>query len=257
MPFAASTTIRSGAIASRSTKPSTRSTKPSQTSTGSTVPARRVAPLAADGAVADLEQPRLAADRQRAAAHDLHPGVLGGVVRGGDHDPAVEPELPGREVDHLGADHPEVGDVDAAVGDAVDHRLGHRRRREAHVAPDRDPPRLELLRERAPDRVRALLVELRRVERAHVVRLEGRGIEHGADAKRLDWLAWAVPTGQSRAERPGRCAHDQRRPTPDAPRIALIASVEATSGDSEITVAGRSKRASASASGSARSVPSP
>ena len=40
-------------------------------------------------------------------------------------------------------------------------------------------------------------------------------------------------------------------------RIALIAWLEASSGDSEITVAGRSKRSSASRSGSARSVPSP
>ena len=42
-----------------------------------------------------------------------------------------------------------------------------------------------------------------------------------------------------------------------APSARPIARVEASSGDSLITVAGRSKRASASASGSARSVPSP
>ena len=40
-------------------------------------------------------------------------------------------------------------------------------------------------------------------------------------------------------------------------RIDLIAWLEASSGDSEITVAGRSNRSSASRSGSARSVPSP
>ena len=42
-----------------------------------------------------------------------------------------------------------------------------------------------------------------------------------------------------------------------ASRIARIACVDSPSGDSEIRVAGRSNRASASASGSARSVPSP
>ena len=48
------------------------------------------------------------------------------------------------------------------------------------------------------------------------------------------------------------------RPAPQArARIALIAWLDASSGDSEITVAGRSNRSSASRSGSARSVPSP
>ena len=40
-------------------------------------------------------------------------------------------------------------------------------------------------------------------------------------------------------------------------QISLIAWLEVSSGDSEITVAGRSNRSSASRSGSARSVPSP
>ena len=40
-------------------------------------------------------------------------------------------------------------------------------------------------------------------------------------------------------------------------RIARIVWLDSSSGDSEMTVAGRSNRASASASGSARSVPSP
>ena len=55
--------------------------------------ARRLPPVPANGTVADLVQPRLAPDRQRPAAHDLHPGVLLRVVRRGDHDAAVEPEL--------------------------------------------------------------------------------------------------------------------------------------------------------------------
>ena len=143
---------------------------------------RRVPPLAAHRPVADLDEPGLAPDRQRPAPHDLHPGVGGRVVRRRDHDPAVEPEVAGREVHHLRPDHPEVGHVGPRVGHAVDHGLGHRRRREPHVAPDRHPPRLELLRERPPDRVGALLVELRRIERAHVVGLEGAGVEHRLDA---------------------------------------------------------------------------
>ena len=105
---------------------------------------------AALGAVADVEEARVAADRQRAAADDLHPRVLLRVVRGGDGDAAVETELADGEVDHLGADHPDVEDVGAAVGRALDERRGHRGRGDAHVAADGDPLRLELLRVARP-----------------------------------------------------------------------------------------------------------
>ena len=112
--------------------------------------------------VADVEEPGVAADGQRAAAHDLHARVLLRVVRGGDHDPAVEPELADGEVEHLRADQPDVEDVRAAVGRALDHRLGHRRRGHRMSRPTAIRARLELLDVRAPDRVRAVLVELGR-----------------------------------------------------------------------------------------------
>ena len=77
--------------------------------------------------IADLQESRVAADGQRAAAHDLHPRVLLGVVRRGDLDAAVEPLRPDREVEHLGADHPEVEHVGTAVRRAADRRRGHGR----------------------------------------------------------------------------------------------------------------------------------
>ena len=133
------------------------------------------------GAVADLQEPGVAAHGERPAADDLHPRVLLRVVRRGDRDAAVEPVLADREVDHLGTDHPDVEDVDARVRGAADHRLRHRRRREPHVAPDSDPARLEDSRVRAADPVRAVLVELRRVDPADVVRLEDLRVErHGS-----------------------------------------------------------------------------
>ena len=73
-------------------------------------------------------------------------------------------------------------DVGAGLGGTLDRRRRHRRRRQPHVAPDRDPPRLELLDVGAPDRVGALLVELGRVDPAHVVGLEHLRIEHRPDA---------------------------------------------------------------------------
>ena len=69
-----------------------------------------------------------------------------------------------------------------AADGPLDHRRRHRGRGDAHVAPDRDPPRLELLDVGAADRVGALLVELGGVEPAHVVRLEDLRVEHALDS---------------------------------------------------------------------------
>ena len=130
------------------------------------------------GPVADVEEARVAADGQRAAADDLHPRVLLRVVRGGDGDAAVEPELADREVEHLRADQPEVEDVGARGRGALDHRRRHRRRGERMSRPTAMRSRLELLDVGAPDRVRAVLVELVRIDAAHVVRLEDLRVEH-------------------------------------------------------------------------------
>ena len=69
-------------------------------------------------------------------------------------------------------------------GSALDRRLRHRGRRDAHVPPDRNPLRLELLDVAAPDRARSLLVEVDGVDPAHVVRFEDFWIEHRRDGKR-------------------------------------------------------------------------
>ncbi len=134
---------------------------------------------------ADLLEAGVASDRERAAAHDLHPRVAARVVRRGDADPAVERELADREVDHLRAHEPEVENVGAAVRRALDRRGSHGRRRDAHVATDRDRARLEVLDVRPPDAVGAVLVQLARVQPADVVGLEDTRVEHSADARPL------------------------------------------------------------------------
>ena len=131
------------------------------------------------GAHAHVLEARVAADGQRPGPDDLHARVLLRIVRRGDADPAVEPELADRVVDHLGADHPEVADVGATVRGALHHGGCHRRRGDAHVAADGDRVGPEVLHVRASDRVPTLLVELRAVEAANVVRLEDAWIEHG------------------------------------------------------------------------------
>jgi hypothetical protein len=97
---------------------------------------------------------------------------------------AVEAELADGEVDHLGADHPDVDHVAAGVGGALDHGTRHRRRGEPHVAADGDPAGPELLDVGAPDRVGAGLVEVVRIDPADVVRLEDLRVEHDPDATR-------------------------------------------------------------------------
>ena len=125
------------------------------------------------GPVAHVEEARIAADGEGAAPDDLHPRVLLRVVRGGDHDAAVEVELADSEIEHFGADHPDVLDLGAAVGGPLHDRPGDGRGRDAHVAPDRDRLGLELLDVRPAHRIGARLVQLGRVDAAHVVRLEG------------------------------------------------------------------------------------
>ena len=99
-------------------------------------------------------------------------------MRCGDAHPAVELQLADGVVDHLGAHKPEVEHVGPAVDRALDQRSRHRGRREAHVPPDGDPARLEVLDVRTPDPIRAVLVELRGVDPADVVRLEHLRVEH-------------------------------------------------------------------------------
>ena len=161
MPLAASTTIRSGVIASTSTNESTLSTKPGQTSSGVISPRFVTGPNPAWAPTRTSSRPESPPTGSAPGADDLHARVLLRIVRRGDADPAVEPELADRVVDHLGADHPEVADVGAAVRGALHHRGSHRRRRDAHVAADGDRAGLEVLHVGAADRVGAFLVQLR------------------------------------------------------------------------------------------------
>ena len=95
-------------------------------SSGRTVPGTASRHVAASRTVADVEQAGVTADRQCPGAHDLHAGVLLGVVRRGNRDAAVQAEVADGEVDHLRADEPEIEDVRAGVGGAAAHRVGER-----------------------------------------------------------------------------------------------------------------------------------
>src|SRR5260221_31451 len=90
--------------------------------------------------------PESSTKKQRSASpDDLHPRVLLRIVRGGDHDPALQPKLAHRQVDHLGADQADIEDVGTAVGSPFTDGCRHRGGGEPHVPANRDPLRLELL----------------------------------------------------------------------------------------------------------------
>ena len=125
------------------------------------------------------------------------PAYSFGIVRGGDLDAALQPELADGEVHHLGADQPQIEHVGSRLGGAPHHRRGHLRAREAHVAADRDPPRLELLDVGAPDRVGAGLVEIVWIDAADVVCLEDLRVEHRGDA--METARSAVTVGAAPA----------------------------------------------------------
>ena len=118
MPFAASTTTRSGRMASTSTNDSTFETKVGQTSSLRTAPRRSTSPKPASARALISTSPESPPTGARAAAHDLHPGVLLRVMRRGDADSTVEAELRDRVVEHLRPDEPELDDIGSAVGDS-------------------------------------------------------------------------------------------------------------------------------------------
>ena len=196
MPFAASITTRSGFTAFTSMKDRTASTNLGQMSSWRTCPRDCPSDMSSRAmARARMsnrpESPPTGSAPRRTI---FMPGVLLRVVRGGDHDPALEIEVADGEVDHLGPDHPDVDDVGARLGRAAHGRLGHRRRREPHVAPNCDRLGLELVDVGAADRVGAGLVELVGIDPADVVCLENLRVEHRGDATASHFPA-AVATG--------------------------------------------------------------
>ena len=181
IPLPPSSTTFSGRIAAGSMNDSARRWNSPETSTSSTPPG---APSGARQPVgderADVADPRVARQRERALAHELRARVRLRVVRGGAHQPAVELARADEEIEHLGPDHPGVEHVRALGHHAVAVARGELRRGQAHVAAEPDPqlarPACRAAREHARERAADLLgdvaVDLLAVEAADVVGLE-------------------------------------------------------------------------------------
>ena len=117
----------------------------------------------------DVLEARVARNRARLLADELHAVVLFRVVAGRDHDAAVEAEMRRREVDHLRAALADVHDVAAGFREALDERVADGRAREADVMADSDFLRVEEAREDAADAIRELFVDVLRIHAADVV----------------------------------------------------------------------------------------
>ena len=120
----------------------------------------------------DVLEARVARNRARLLADELHAVVLFRVVAGRDHDAAVEAEMRRREVDHLRAALADVHDVAAGFREALDERVADGRAREADVVADSDFLRVEEAREDAADAVRELFVDVLGIDAADVVSAE-------------------------------------------------------------------------------------
>src|SRR5207253_10514149 len=108
------------------------------------------------------------------------------------------------EIDHFGSDHPKVEHVGSCLCRTANHSVRHGRSRQAHVAPNRNPSRLELLNVRAPNRVSAGLVELVGINPADVVGLEHLRTQSAADA-RGKRRAGGPPSSMKSLTAPGSC----------------------------------------------------
>ena len=128
--------------------------------------------LAGLGDLADVLEPRIAADRARLVADELEPVVVRRVVARGDHDAAVEPERRGREIDVLGAAEADVHDIDAGVVESADQGVGELLAGMADVAADGDAARLQPRGIGAADPVDGFRVQFIRNPPADVIGLE-------------------------------------------------------------------------------------
>ena len=167
-------------------------------------------------------------------ADELHAVVLRRVVRGGDHGAAVEAARGDAEVEHLRGHEAEV---------APSRRRPPRRRRRTPRAGPRDEGRgsmpapsarrAELLRQGAADALGGLLVELLRVQAAHVVRLEDAVRDRHRpslprSARGTGWSCRAAPCSGYRQMPPARrLPAPTRQPSPTTAPCELRAGADA------------------------------
>ena len=117
-------------------------------------------------------EPRIARNRARFLAHELHAVVLLRIVTRRDHDAAVQPIVRRREIDHLRAALPDVHDVGARLRQPLRKSATNRRSGKTNIVPDCDLLRMEEIDENAPDAIGKLLIDLLWINSTDVIRAE-------------------------------------------------------------------------------------
>ena len=120
----------------------------------------------------DVLETRIARNRARFLAHELHTVVLFRVVARRDHDATVQSIVRRREIDHLRATLPDVHDVGARLRQPLRKSVTNRRSGKTNIVPDCDLLRMEEIDENAPDAIGKLLIDLLRINSTDVIRAE-------------------------------------------------------------------------------------
>jgi hypothetical protein len=131
----------------------------------------------ADDHVADLAEPRIAAERQRARAHHFDAVVLLRVMRRGNLRAPFQAIVDDGKVEHVGAEHAVIGHLGALLTRSVNERRREPGRGDPHVARHPDVFGAEVGDEAAADQPCHFFVDLARVETSDVVGLEDLGVD--------------------------------------------------------------------------------
>ena len=115
-----------------------------------------------------------------ALADEFHAVVLFGIVRRGDHDAAVKIVVARREVNHFGADLPNVKNVTARLGESANKRVAQRGTRQANIVPDGNFMRAEQFGKNSADAICQLLIDAFGINAANVVGSEARNVDRHA-----------------------------------------------------------------------------
>ena len=125
-----------------------------------------------DFARSRLRLERVAGDRTRFFADELHAVVLFRVVAGRDHDAAVEFEMSRRKVDHFRAALADIHDIAAGFREAANECIADGRTGQADVVADSDFLRVKQARENAADAVSEVFVDVFRIDAADIISTE-------------------------------------------------------------------------------------
>ena len=125
--------------------------------------------IALDGKILDILESRVAGNRDRLFADQLHAVIVFRIMAGRDHDAAVQSQMERGEINHLGAALPDVHHVTARLRQAARQRLRDRRTGQPDIVPHCHALRAQKLDESLAHTISEFLVDLIGINAAHVV----------------------------------------------------------------------------------------